>query len=474
MFDRMQVFTKEELSKIHNVTMREMEEIGVYFNDDNAVEIFKSRGFRTEGNKVFFKEKQVMDYVSKAPKSFKIEARNPEHNVEIGEKSFVCGPGYGAPFIMEIDGTRRNATLEDYNNFCKIIQSSEYIDINGFMMVEPHDIPPRTSHLDMLFSNITLSDKVFMGSPVSEIGAMDAIKMAEVVWGNVKERPVMVFLINSLSPLKYAKEMTESLKVAARYGQPVIVAPLMMGGASGPIKLAGLIALQNAEILAGIVLAQLIREGTPVIYGSASSITDMKTGGLSVGAPEMSKLISAVVQIADFYGIPSRAGGAITDTHAHDMQAGVESALALYTAIRSGVNFILHSAGIMNSYLAMSFEKFLVDEEICGMIKNVVNPIEVSDETLSFEIVKEIGIGGEFLSHPETLKLCRSEYFSPSLFIRDNYESWIAKGKPRIEEIAKEKLAERLNKYKKPDIDPRIEKDLKKFLDKRKSEYGLK
>ena len=474
MYDRMSVLSREDLDSIHKTTMREMEEIGILFNDDEAVKIFRSHGFKTDGRKVFFKESEVLKAVEKAPKKFKVHARNETNSVEIGDESFVCGPGYGAPFVIELDGTRRKATIEDYNNFCKLVQSSKFLDVNGFMMVEPMDIPSKTSHLDMLFSSITLSDKVFMGSPVSKEGAMDAIRMAEIIWGDVRDRPVMLSLINSLSPLKFAKEMTESLAVFAEYGQPVIVAPLMMGGASGPIKLAGLLALQNAEILAGIVLAQLVREGAPVIYGSASSITDMKTGGLAVGAPEMSKLVSAVVQIADYYGLPSRGGGAITDTNITDIQAGIESALALYTAVRSGVNFILHSAGILNSYLAMSFEKFIIDDEMCGMIKEIISPIEVSEEALSFDIVKEVGIGGEYLSHPKTLELCRTEYFNPEVFVRSNYEQWVNDGKKRLDEVAKEKLEIRLSNYKKPDLDASVEKDLKDFVEKRKDEYFSK
>jgi len=470
MFDRMQSLSESDIKKIHDASMSILKEIGVYFDDEKVGELFKSHGYKVEGKIVFFEEKEVLNAMEKVPSKFEISARNDAKSVSIGEESFVFAPGYGAPFIMDYDGTRRNANMEDYNNLCKIIHTSEYIDCNGFMMVEPHDVPAVSAHLDMLYSNITLSDKVFMGSPVSLKGAEDAIKIAEMIWGNIKNRPVMISLINSISPLKYSKEMIDSLMKFAEYGQPCIVAPLIMGGASGPIKIAGLLAQQNAEILAGIIFAQLINEGTPVIYGSASSITDLKTGSLSVGAPELAQIVSATAQIARYYSIPSRAGGAITDSHIPDIQAGIESAFALYTAARNGVNFILHSAGILNSYLAMSYEKFLIDEEICGMVKRILRPIEVSDESLSFDIIKEVGIGGEFLSHPKTLELCRTEYYNPLLMFRDNYEGWLAKGKKRLDEIAQNRLNERLESYKKPDIGKSLEKDLKNFIEKRKEE----
>jgi len=264
--------------------------------------------------------------------------------------------------------------------------------------------------------------------------------------------------------------MTGSLIKFAEYGQPCIIAPLVMGGASGPIKVAGLLAQQNAEIVAGIILAQLVNEGTPVVYGSASSITDMKTGGLSVGSPELSQIVSATAQIARYYSIPSRAGGAITDSHIPDMQAGIESAMSLYTAARNGVNFILHSGGILNSYLSMSIEKFIIDEELCGMVRKALTPMEISDKTLSLDIIKEVGIGGEFLSHPKTLELCRSEYFTPKLMFRDNYESWLSKGKMRLDDIAHDNIEKRLESYEKPAIDKSLENDLKRYVEKRKEE----
>ena len=470
MFERMQTFSEDDIKKIHDASMGILGSIGVYFDDEEVVGLFKSHGFKINGKTVFFSEEQVLKAIESSPSVFKITARNRDNDIAIGEENFALAPGYGAPFIIEYDGTRRNATMEDYSNLCKIIQTSKYLDANGFMMVEPHDIPAITAHLDMLFSNITLSDKVFMGSPVSYEGAEDAIKMAEMIWGDIKDKPVMISLINSISPLKYSKEMTGSLIKFAEYGQPCIIAPLVMGGASGPIKIAGLLAQQNAEILAGITLAQLIHEGTPIVYGSASSITDLKTGNLSVGAPELAQIVSATAQIARYYSIPSRAGGAITDSHIPDTQAGIESAVALYTAARNGINFILHSAGILNSYLTMSIEKFLIDEEICGMVKRILTPIEITDETLSLDIIKEVGIGGEFLSHPKTLELCRTEYYDPLLMFRDNYESWVAKGKKRLDEIAHDSVVNRINSYKKPAIGKSLEDDLKKYIDKRKAE----
>ena len=472
MYDRMQELSTENMEKIHSSAMDLLKNTGVAFNEEEAIEIFKAAGHRVEGTTVFFEESDIQKALKTAPSRFTVHARNPEKSVEIGEDDFVFLPGYGAPFVMDAQGNRRQASMEDYDNFCKLIQTSPYINMNGWMMVEPADMPHDTVHLDLNLSNMLLCDKPFMGSPVSRQGALDGIEMAGILWGgkeNIMDKTVSVSLINSLSPLQFSDEMVGALIELARHNQACVVASLIMAGGSGPVTLDGVLALQNAEILAGITLAQLVRPGAPVIYGSTSSAMDMKTGALSIGAPELSKNIHLVAQMARFYNLPARSGGGLTDALAVDAQAGAESALALSTAARSGINFILHSCGILGSYIAMSFEKFLVDEEVCGMVRNMIHPLAVTDESIDLDVIKEVGIGGQYLTHPKTFKLCRTEFFMPTLMSRKNPDAWDKEGKKRIDEIAEDKVAQRLASYEKPDIDPDIEKQLNDYVEKRKN-----
>ncbi len=471
MYDRMQELSNQDMEKIHAASMDLLKNTGVAFNEEEALEIFKSNGHRVEGSIVFFEESDIQKALKTAPVRFTVHARNPEKNVEIGEDDFVFLPGYGAPFVMDAQGDQRQATMEDYDNFCKLIQTSPYIDMNGWMMVEPADMPHETVHLDLNLSNMLLCDKPFMGSPVSRQGAIDGIEMAGILWGgkeNIKDKTVSVSLINSLSPLQFADEMIGALIELARNNQACVIASLVMAGGSGPVTLDGVLALQNAEILAGITLAQLVRPGTPVIYGSTSSAMDMKTGALSIGAPELSKNIHMVAQMARFYNLPARSGGGLTDSMSADAQAGAESALALSTAARGGINFILHSCGILGSYIAMSFEKFLIDEEVCGMVRSMLRPLALTDETIDIDVIKEVGIGGQYLTHPKTFQLCRTEFFIPTLMSRKNPDAWAKGGKKRIDQIAEDKVAQRLASYEKPEIDPEIEKQLTEYVEKRK------
>jgi trimethylamine--corrinoid protein Co-methyltransferase len=468
----MQELTTAQMTRIHQASMALLQTTGIVINEEEALSIFKQHGYKVEGKTVFPTEAQIRKALSTVPSKFTIKARNPQKNVTIGEDSYAFLPGYGAPFIMTSEGVQREATMEDYDSFCKLIHTSKYLDMNGWMMVEPFDMPPETVHMDMMLSNMLLCDKPFMGSPVSRQGAMDGIEMAGILWGGkdqIIDQPVSISLINSLSPLQFAEEMTASLIELARHGQATIVASLIMAGASGPVTLAGVLALQNAEILTGIALSQLVREGVPVVYGSTSSAMDMKTGALSIGAPELSKNVNYTAQMARFYNIPSRSGGGLTDSLYPDAQAGAESALALYTAARNGINVILHACGILGSYIAMSFEKFMIDEEVCGMVRQMLKPIDITDESIDIDMITKVGPGGQYLTNPKTFKLCRTEFFLPDLMARTNYDSWAASGKKKIHQLADDKVSQRLAKYEKPDIDPAIELELTEYVNNRKN-----
>lgn len=449
-----------------------LENTGVAFNEPEALAIFTKHDFKVDGKTVFFKEKEIVRALESAPSWFTITARNPEKNLVIGGDDFALAPGYGPAFMADSSGKQRKATMEDYDNLCKLVQTSRYIDMNGFMMVQPGDVAAETAHLDMLLSNIVLCDKAFMGSPVSRQGVLDTVEMAAIVWGDkekLKNMPVTVSIINPLSPLQFSAEMAGALIELIRYGQACIVVPLIMAGASGPVTLPGVVVLQNTEILAGLTLAQLVRPGAPVLYGSVSAPTDMRTGGLAIGAPEVSILASITAQMARFYNLPCRCGGAMTDAHFPDAQAAAESTLILHTALRNGSNFILHACGILGSYTSMSYEKFIIDEEMCGMIRRTLMPMEVTNETIDIEMIKRVGIGGEYLTQPKTLQRCRTEFFLPDLYTRQNYSSWLEAGGKRIDQKASEMLAKRLATYEKPDIDPSIEKALAKYVGKRKN-----
>ena len=470
MYTRMQNYSETELTRIHDASLDLLKNTGVAFNDDEALGIFKKNGFKVDGRTVFFPEKKVSQAIESAPARFKVAARNPANSVSIGGDGVVMAPGYGAAFIITRDGKQRKATLADYEVFCKLVQTSRTMDITGFLMAAPSDVPVATAHLNMLYANITLCDKPFMGSPVSRAGAEDCIDMAAMVWSGketLMDTTVTVSLITPLSPLQYTAEMTGAVVTLARHNQACAFGALLMAGSSAPLSIAGLLVQQNAEILAGLTLTQVVRPGAPVIVGGTSAILDMRIGALSMGAPEVARISSATVQMAKFYSLPARSGCAVTDAHFPNAQAGFESALNLNVALQSGSNYILHAAGILGAYNAMSFEKFIIDEEVCSLLLESFKPVAITDESIDLDLIKEVGIGGNYLTHSKTYEQCRTAFYLSNLVNRRGFSDWQDNGAQPITDKATEILNERLSQYVKPDIDPQLEKELLSYVQKR-------
>jgi len=468
----MWTMTPKMLTKIHDASMDILRSVGVAFKSDEALEIFRKAGLKIDGKAVFLSEKDVRKALDSAPSHFRMTARNREKSVDIGGDDFALAPGYGASFIVSADGRQRRTVKEDYDIFCKLVQTSEAITVCGFLMAEPSDLSRKTAHLDMLFSNMVLCDKPYMGCPVSKAGARDSLNMAGMLWGGkdkLKEKPVTISLITPLSPLCYTAETSEAIIELAGCGQALIFGALLMAGATASMKLAGALVQQNAELLAGITLTQLVRPGSPVVMGGSSSVLDMRTGGLSMGAPQLHRITAATIQMAKFYNLPARGGCALTDAHFPDAQAGYESALSLSTAVNAGSNFILHAAGMLGAYAEMSFEKFIIDEELCRLVLASRRPLEVSDAAIDVKMIKEVGIGGEYLSHPATVELCRKGFFVSRIANRQGYAQWHESGSKHINQKATEILYQRLDAYEKPDIDPQLEQDLLSYIIARKN-----
>jgi trimethylamine--corrinoid protein Co-methyltransferase len=470
MVDRMQVFTADELNLIHDASIDILMETGVKFNAEAALDIFRRHGFKTDGNRVFVSEDDIGDALEKVPSRFTIYARNPVHNVSIGEDDFVFLPTGGPPNIVSSTGKRRPALLADYEACCKLVQTSDQLDMNGCLTVQPTDIPPQTAHLDILLAGITLCDKAYAGAATSRQAARDCLEMAAILRGGkdiLMRKPAMATVVNSTSPLKYSAEEAESIIEMARLRQPLTITNLVMAGTSGPVSLPGLLALANAEILAGLVLAQLVGPGTPMVYGSISAPADMRTAISAVGAPEAVVIASAVTQLARFYRLPCRTGGLLTNAHCPDAQAAAEGVLVMSTAVRNGANFIVHACGQLGSFISMSFEKWLIDEEICRMLRRTLTAMDITVESIDVDTIKSVGSDGNYLVHPTTFEHCRSLY-RPSLFTRDDYQSWWDGGAKNISEVAAEILPKRLAEYAKPPIDEGLQQALVEFVSRRK------
>jgi trimethylamine--corrinoid protein Co-methyltransferase len=462
------LLSKSDIKQIHDTAVKLMANVGVEFPHDEALGVFRQHGVKVDGSRVYLTEDQAMDALHSAPAQFTIHARSPERSVVVGDGNPVFAPGYGAPFLVDVEVGKRAPTMEDYITLVKLAQALPNQDMSGHLIVEPEGVLAGTAHLRMLQAHMVHSDKPFIGSAAGQRGAQHTMEMARILFGSdLSDKAVTISLINSLSPLGYSTEMLEALVEYAKVRQPVVIAALMMAGSTGPITLAGVLATQTAELLAGIALTQLISPGTPVVFGSTSTNIDMKSGALAIGGPELSQMIVAHAQLARHYRLPSRSGGALTDASYPDAQAAFESMLSLTTTVNSGIDFVLHAAGILSSYLAFSYEKLVLDDEMCGMLRRFHQGIAVDEGTLAYDVIANVGPGGNYLMESHTVKRCRREFWKPALCDRGGLEAWMQGGREDAVHRARKRWQKLVAEHEDPPLDATTARQIQAFVEER-------
>jgi trimethylamine--corrinoid protein Co-methyltransferase len=328
----------------------------------------------------------------------------------------------------------------------------------------------------MVYSHLRWTDKPFMGSVISAENARDTIEMASIVFGGrekIEKTPAVISLINVNSPLRYDDRMLGALLDYSDAGQPVIVTPFLMAGAMSPMGLAGTVAQQTAEALAGIALVQLIRPGTPSVYGSFLTNTDMQSGSPAFGTPESAMGILASAQMARHYNLPFRGGGALTSSKAPDAQAAYESMMCMWPTILGRVNFVLHAAGWLESALLASYEKFIIDVEQLRMFEWILTRgLPVDEEGMAMDALREVGPGGHFLGAEHTLRNYRTGFYRPWISSTENFDRWNRFGARTADVVAAEKWKQVLAEYPDPGIDPGVDEALQEFMTRRRKEIG--
>ncbi len=398
---------KSREQMIHEAAMEIMRDTGVQFHNEKALNILKEHGIKVEGNTAFFTEEQVLQWTRLAPETFKLYARNPEHDVIMGGDVVNCAPTYGCAFMDDWDGNRNPGTIEDAVKCLKLVQAEENYDINGGIIVQPSDIPQENASVAMFYADLMTSDKVIL-LPTGYKEEMEVMLEAscELFGGKeaMIEKPRMISLINTVSPLTLDGRMLDCLMLLAEYGQAAILCPAAMLAATGSWSMAGTIVSGTAESLAGIILAQMIRPGTPVVFGIQSTAADLRGGiTFACAAPEGAMMQGFAPNMAKFYGMPSRGGGCQTDAPIINCQAGYESMLTYYSATHHGINIVMEAGGVMDSVNSTSFEKMIVDFEIIRQVKFMFTPFEVNEETLNVEEIKEIAHTGTFVTAESTM-----------------------------------------------------------------------
>lgn len=463
------------LQRIHDESMRILRDLGIDMYDDEVLAIFKAHGAKVVGDTVYLDEKLVMNYVAMAPNQFVQLARNPANNITIGDTQAVFAPVYGPPFVMDLDRGRREAVLEDFHNFVKLTYLCPYLHHSGGTVVEPTDEPVPTRHLDMLYAHIKYSDKAFMGSVTDPVNAEDSVKIAEIIFGadKIRETTGLLSLINVSSPRRYDDRMLGDILVYAKARQAMIITPFLMSGAMSPVTVAGTLALQNAEALAGIVLTQMINPGTPVIYGSFMTNIDLQSGAPVFGSPESQQALFVGKQMADFYNLPFRSGGTFSSSKISDAQAGYESTQVMLPAVMAQVNFVLHAAGWLENGLTAGYEKFVIDWDLLGMYHVWARGLDLNEETFAFDALEEVPPGGHFLGTQHTMRHFRSAFYRSEIFDYNSAEQWQINGGLDTYQRANARWKQLLSEYEAPALDEGLEQELLGFIHSRKRALGF-
>lgn len=450
-----------------------LEHIGVEFRgDDVALALFREAGARVDGQRVKFEPGHVRQLCATAPERFTLHARSPERSVELGGGNVVLMPGYGSPFVSDLQRGRRYATLEDFQNFVKLSYATPWLHHSGGTVVEPTDVPVNKRHLDMVMAHLTLSDKPFMGGVTAPDRARDSIAMARLVFGSgfVDENAVIQGNINVNSPLIYDDAMSAALRIYAEAGQCVCVSPAIFAGAMGPLSPAAVAAQTLAEGMVGIALTQLVREGCPVVFGSFHSTMNLKSGALTFGSPEANLATMALSQLGHRLGVPVRSGGGhVTASNAADGQAMQDGVGAMWATLLSGAHQVWHAAGWLEGGLVMSYEKFIMDLDHCGAMMTMLQGFEPTEEALGRDAYLETGPGENFLSTAHTLRHFATANFQPDIPEAGPFETWSENGSLRADQSALVRWKEMLASYQKPAMDDDISGALIEFVAERKT-----
>jgi trimethylamine--corrinoid protein Co-methyltransferase len=478
---RYEILSPDAIGVLDRGWRRIVSEIGVQFAKPEALELFRRAGQKVEDEVVFLDPDFVLEQVAKAPREFDIQARNPANTVHIGGDQMVFGGVYGCPFVREGD-VRREATMEDFRRLSMLAQSFPQLDTAGGVICEPNDTPLDSRHLDMIYALQTVTDKIYMGNVVSGPNAADTIKMTEILFGggagadrgraSIEQTPATISLINCNSPLRWDDRMLDAQFEYCAANQPVVLTPFLLMGAMSPVSIPAALVQQLAEALSGIALAQLIRPGCPVVFGSFLSNIDMQSGSPSFGTPESAIGLFCTGQLARHYGLPFRTGGGLNSSQTADAQAAYEALMTLLPTFLAGTNFVMHAAGWLEGGLVSCYEKFIIDVELLRMLRVEFTPLEIDEASLAFGAHEEVGHGGHFLGAQHTMERFRECFYRPLLSSTANYERWVRLGAKDAAARAGEISAKTLAEYQAPPLDDGIRAELEEFVTRRRAELG--
>ena len=474
----MEILSADQIESIHQASLKILRDIGLRVESKIALQLLTDIRAEVdkEARQVRFSPDLIEELITGLPTEFTIHARNPSKTVTMGGNSIVFATVCGPSFVSDLDRGRRAGTQTDMEDFVKLSGFLNVFHHEGGSGLEPLDLPPQSRHLDMMYAQITLTDKGWQPSWLNTgKRARDCIEMAKIALqtdeDGLKKRPAIIGGLNTNSPLLFDEGQADGMREFALAGQPVHITPFTLAGAMAPATVAGAVALQNAEALGCIALTQAAAPGAPTFYGHFTSNVDMRTGSPAFGTPEYAQSVIISGQLARRYKLPIRSSST-TASACVDLQAAYESDMSINACIQAHINNVMHAGGWLEGGLTCSFEKLILDAELLQMQSAFLQPVIVDDSTLALDAIEEVGPGGHFFGAAHTLERYRDAFYEPILSDWRNFETWRDDGGQTATQRANSIWKKILREYEKPAIDPAIEEELQAYMARRKEQIN--
>jgi trimethylamine--corrinoid protein Co-methyltransferase len=471
-----QVFTADQVAAIHDTALRVLEELGIRVLHDEGRRLFRDAGALVdeESQMVRIDRGLVAAALKTAPLRFDIAGGGPGRDIPVGGNSLMFTAGAGCPNITDLERGRRPGRLSDFIETTKLQQSFDILPKQA-PAIEAQDVPVAVRHLETMRIQLTLSDKVPFVYARGRGQVLDSFEMLRIARGvdteTFRATPHTFTVINTNSPRQLDRPMTQGIIDFAEWGQPTVITPFCLLGAMAPITIAGALTLSHAEALAGITLAQIVRPGAPVVYGSFASNVDMKSGAPAFGTPEHIQSNFGAGQMARHIGMPWRSAAG-TASNAPDVQGGTETQLALWGCVLAGANMIFHAAGWLEGGLTHSLEKFITDMEAIQTIAEIMQPVGCGPDEIGFDAIAEVEPGGHFFAATQTMERYQTAFYEPLVSDWSNFGQWTEAGAKTTTERAHEIWKRKLADFQPPPVDASVVEALDAFVARRTAEGG--
>jgi trimethylamine--corrinoid protein Co-methyltransferase len=473
----LKLLSNSEIDDIHAASLEVLEKAGVLIRNKPAIKLLHDNGCNVEGENVKIPRALVEEQLKKAPPEFKIYTRNGEKEYTVGGDNVIYNPGSAAIFFVDQETAEmRRATAQDFKELVRITDALEHIHAQSTAMV-PSDVPEEIGDLYRLYVILKNSIKPIITGAFTIQGFTYMKNLLEKTVGGPEElrsRPRAIFDCCPSSPLMWSDVTCQNLLDCAEYGIPGEIIPAPQMGATSPVSIAGTLVESNAENLSGVVISQLAKPGTPIVYGGSPSAFDMRYLTARLGAVESVMAACAGAQIGKHYGIPTHGYLGLSDSKTSDGQGGFESGMGILIAAMSGVN-IVSGPGMQASENCQSLEKLVLDNEYCGAAYRLLEGIHVDDISLATELITKTGPGGHFLAQKHTREHLRKEQYMPTEVLdRLSADAWVKAGSKSSTDRARERVKMVLGKHMPEALPENREQDLETEMKKILKNYSLK